>query len=419
MKKYISLILSIILMIVVTSCKKEYKVPDFKVPHYAGTANKTIEDIRNIYASYEEDGVYPICTDAEAFVIKVTVVSSDEATNFYKKMVVQDETGAIEISINRSGLFAEYPVGQDIFIDCSDLYVGAYGGVCQLGWADRDGDGSVDRIDQNYLGLYFYKDGLPHQVMPEEITNFVQQVEDNDRMVCRLVRLKNCHFAANAIGHPWSEDAATTERKIDTLNGAKVSNLIVRTVNYCNFHKMLVPAGTGDLVGIMSVYKTTSKTTYQLILRSIEDVYSFGRTESYSVNLLDPNWILDDGWNITSDPKLVHEGVREPTVSYAITPKINLVNSQMMMQWSVISITDSAYAANCDFAVEYTTNYEDPEPEWIPLEVNLRSGNIQRMVEVGQMPSTPFRIRFSYITTDASTAKWQIKAIQFNKFHQN
>ena len=42
----------------------------------------------------------------------------DESGNIYKQLVVGDETGAIIVGVNNSGLYAFCPVGQKVVIRC-------------------------------------------------------------------------------------------------------------------------------------------------------------------------------------------------------------------------------------------------------------------------------------------------------------
>lgn len=82
-------------------------------------------------------------------------------------MTIQDETGGIEISIDRTGLYNEYPVGQTIYLDCRGLIVGDYHNKHQVGWKYQ---GSVGRINQSALGRYIHKDGLPNPSTPSSPT---------------------------------------------------------------------------------------------------------------------------------------------------------------------------------------------------------------------------------------------------------
>ncbi len=65
--------------------------------------------------------------------IEGVVIGDDETGNIYSQIIVADETGAIVVSVNKSGLYAFTPVGQKVVIDCNGLCIGGYGQQAQLG----------------------------------------------------------------------------------------------------------------------------------------------------------------------------------------------------------------------------------------------------------------------------------------------
>ena len=61
------------------------------------------------------------------------ITCDDESGNLYKKLVVADETGAIVIGVNATGLYAFCSVGQKVVIDCKGLQIGSYRKQAQIG----------------------------------------------------------------------------------------------------------------------------------------------------------------------------------------------------------------------------------------------------------------------------------------------
>ena len=116
MKKILFAILPIALSV---SCSK---VSNFDTPDTAALAaeqaakaktfngatisyNALRAKVSTSFATYQENDAF------EGFVI-----SSDEGGNFYKKVYVQaaDKSGTIAVSIDKKGLYAEYPVGSKV-----------------------------------------------------------------------------------------------------------------------------------------------------------------------------------------------------------------------------------------------------------------------------------------------------------------
>lgn len=63
---------------------------------------------------------------------------------------VQDETGAIIVSVAQGGLYGYLPVGTEVIIDLKDLYVGNYGSQAQVGGltTDKNGNKTLGRLNR-------------------------------------------------------------------------------------------------------------------------------------------------------------------------------------------------------------------------------------------------------------------------------
>lgn len=418
------------LVIVFSSCTKEYDAPEFEAPVYNGEpANKTIADI---IAVYENAGkMDSICHAGETFIVKATVVSSDEGGNFYKSIVLQDETGGIQIPIDKSGLYNIYPVGQTVYINCQGLVVGNYRGVYQIGWIY---EGAVGRVNGAYIDRYLFKDGLPTDVS-NLITDINSPSDLNATNVNKLVRIKNCKFADNVIGQPWATDDYITNRAIESINQVSVSNFVVRTSNYAKFKKQHIPGGEGDLVGILSVYQSGSD-TYQLLLRTLDDVQSFGSFQNVYPMTFDNNSFISGGWSfIDMDGDnstkweikswngiiVTHLPADDNCEDWLVSPQIPISTvggSTMYIEHSLdVSQTLPDY-----YTVYYTTNYNGDVTacDWveIPITVYPTAFGLSNAFEIPNL-SSDFRLAFKYNKTNTTTAaQWSIKSIQFNKLIQ-
>ena len=408
MKRYSYLILMIVAMVAFSACNK-WEEPEFEVPTYQGEpANKTIADIINVYTAAGH--LDSICHAGETFIVRATVVSSDEGGNFYKNMVIQDETGAIQLQINQSGLCHTYPVGQTVYLNCSGLVVGNYHGVYQVGWIYN---GDVGRIDGHYLDRYLSRDGLPQPVEPIDI---MSAYDINEGNVCRLVRLHNVEFADDAVGKPWSEDAATTSRTIKSVNGEAVTNLVVRTSNYAKFRKALVPGGTGDLIGVLSVYNST----YQLMLRTSDDVLAFGTVQDvYSVSTANGSGWDYTGWTTNQD-YLLHNGVDAATDDWLVSPVLPTATIEGSTLFVEEAFFNTDATAQSKFTLHYTTDYTgDPATTvWYPLVYSdYRDGAGFYQAQVAQLNnlSGSVRIGCRYETHSADAGQWAVKGLHFQK----
>ena len=426
MKRFSGLFIALLFLgVMVVSCDKKWDEPAFNAPTYTGpAANKTIQDIIDVYAS--NGTMDSICHATDTFIVKAVVVSSDEGGNFYKTMVVQDETGALEIQINKSGLYADYPVGQTVYIKCNGLVVGNYHGIYQIGWIYQ---GSIGRIDGHFRDRYLFKDGLPKEVTPLEISS---PAGINSGNVCRLVRIKNCEFAADAIGKPWSEEAMTTSRTVSKINGIDVSDFVVRTSNYAKFRKILVPGGKGDLVGILTVYNST----YQFMLRDMNDIQSFGEiTDVYPINFnggID-GWTVNSGWNYYGPQQmLLHQSISGQAADFVTNdwavlsqpiPYSTVAGSDMTIE-HMINVISGEYDPYEICRVQYTTDLTSaPENcEWHDFTM-APNGYLTTITSISlgglENISSDFRIRVVYNCTGNSDIQWGIKGFHFTKLVTN
>lgn len=398
-------------LLTIQSCNK-WEEPEFEAPKYTGAAaNHTIRDIINVYSAAGK--MDSICHGSESFIVKATVVSSDEGGNFYKNMIVQDETGAIQIQINKSGLCHTYPVGQTVYINCKGLVVGNYHGMYQIGWIYN---GDVGRIDGHFLDQYLTKDGLPQEVTPLDITSPSDLSAEN---AGRLVRIRNCTFKQSDIGEPWSTEISTTSRYIATINGNSVSDLVVRTSNYAKFRKALVPDGTGDIVGILSVYNTT----YQLMLRTKDDVESFGHIQDvYPVSMNETSCDFNGGW-MGYQGYMAHPNATATCDDWLVSPAIaaNSINGSTLYVEQNLIGTDAN--VNNTFTIWYTTNYtgDAATTEWIQLPYTdvQTSGFYSAQIAKIDNLSGNVRFGFRYKATASYGGNWAVKALHFNKLVSN
>lgn len=215
--------------------------------------------------------------------IYVEVIGNDISGNIYKSMYVRDasmpdQTGlALNIAVDKTGLYNFYPIGQKMYIKCSGLYIGRYQNLPQLGYryADDNGMVSLGRIPDVVFTQHVIKSGLPpteEKDMPQpiEITD-VAQLEDPS-LYNQLVVLRNVQFAGDEVGQefapapPVGTNPTSTNRYF-TING-EGSGLALRTSSACRFFKRPVPAGVGDMTCIYAIYGDSK----QFYLRQYTDL---------------------------------------------------------------------------------------------------------------------------------------------------
>lgn len=125
--------------------------------------NTTIAELKAMYAS----GPTKIETNV---VIGGQVVSEDKSGNVYKSLYIQDDSGAIELKLGKSGLYNDYKLGQWVYVKCSGLTLGKYNGMLQLGFADPTGEYETSYLDVDYfISNHVFRGELGTPLEPKKV----------------------------------------------------------------------------------------------------------------------------------------------------------------------------------------------------------------------------------------------------------
>ena len=231
---------------------------------FAGYSRITINQLKAMYSG----GTQLI---NQLSYIEATVVADDESGNYYRTLVVQDETSGIDVKIYKNNLYEIFPVGTKLKIKLNGLYLGSYGGLTQLGYIFNSSFGSIEEF---LIGAHF--EIVPGGEPIEPTTLTINTI--SDQHLGKLIRFENVEFVGMDVGKTWAGTTATNR----TLTDCSGNTIIVRTSNYANFASQQLPYGNGELVAILSKFTTT----YQLYIRSLDDVNLDGErcTHDGSVN---------------------------------------------------------------------------------------------------------------------------------------
>ena len=260
------------------SCQDDVDAPGLNVPVATLKANTDIATVKAKYWEDTDNYYQQIPADAHE-IIAGRVISSDASGNIYKNLVIQDATGALAMSINANSLYNEYRIGQEIVIDLAGMYIGKYSTLEQLGFPDH----TAAYGDQTtFMPLEFFVEhsqlnGLPDASKIDTLTIQLSDLGNGNaeqmKYQSQLVRLNNVYFVDGG------EKAFCDGHKVNTnrtLKDDAGNEIIVRTSGYANYWSMTLPAEHGDVVGILSTYKSSGSLKWQLLMRSPSDLLNFG-----------------------------------------------------------------------------------------------------------------------------------------------
>lgn len=274
----------------------------------------------------------------EDYVIKGKVISSDAQGNVYRTLYLQDETGAIEVKVGKTGLYNEYKPGQIVYVKTQGLCLGAYRFMLSLGLPPSEediADGyNNTNIDLDILINQHLFKGEVAGLTAADTTVVTSASQLSDALLGRLVRfeglvsywgkdngnvypsfleqIKNSTGASDYTsysyqngkwisdndgsvydnsarpGYPglptWAYNDGTNRYYGSCLFKLDGSPLVVRSSGYAKFANKHIPT-SGTETGITAIYtKYCSSSgryiTYQLLVNRYEDIVFAGK-EAY------------------------------------------------------------------------------------------------------------------------------------------
>ena len=382
--------------------------------------------------------------------LNVVVIGNDVSGNIYKSMYVRDMNSerALNLSVDKTGLYNFYPVGQELYINCSGLYIGRYQNLPQLGfrYADDNGSVSLGRIPDAVFTRHVFKRGYPTLdeasiPKPIEITD-ISQLE-NPSLYNQLVVLRNVQFSGDEVGQefapaPPAGTNPTSTNRYFSINGEGA--FVLRTSSACRFFRRPVPAGIGDMVCIYAIYGDTK----QFYLRNYADLDTaqFNATgeinypifaASFSSDLSRFKVISIKGnarwtWGKYGDGCAMVQGSgtsKEANEDWLISDPIDIPERFTDIQFSFEQALSYKYNSDYNwYTARISTNYDpaihsDPrEADWTTLDIpNPHPGNNFTFENSGNIDLTSykgqtFRIAFVYKSDTETMATWEVNKVK-------
>lgn len=272
-----------------------YGNPDLKE-----TNLKTIAEVKEMFKT--EINNSDLKQVSQPMQLKVVVAGNDEGSNIYKSLYVQDNTGAFAISIDQSGLFGAFSVGQCVLIELKDLYVGGYEKQPQIGTLYFNENKGVDQVGrmtryqwQRHFKLLNPEEGLSAKPIVTDKMSKLNIERDCGRLVTLVgVRMQD----ADGV-----KVFAPSDRSVTLLGGCAnreitgMSDVVVRTSTYAKFANMPMPTEKLTITGIASRYRDG----WQLMPRKLEDIQTYTGSEVLD-DISDPSAVPAAGTGTAADP---------------------------------------------------------------------------------------------------------------------
>lgn len=274
---------SLLFSVALTACQGDWDEPPVydKVPFGNSNINDegiiTIAELKakypNVFASTDQNKQI-----TEDIKIRGRVTGNDLGSNIYKQFMIQDETGAIIVAVNQSGMHGFLAEGQEIVIDLKDLYIGGYRKQPEIG-QPYNGT-SIGRMNKELFQRHYKYVGQPDASKIEPIDFDVNM--SMEEHCAKLVTLRDVSFSPVAGLGTFAPD--TTQDKTVSIVGGCVnrslneypeSKVVIRTSTYAKFAAMKLPYDEVNkrprkcnITGIATRYNNT----WQILIRKESDI---------------------------------------------------------------------------------------------------------------------------------------------------
>lgn len=209
----------------------------------------TISDLKSLY---EIGGT----TISENIVICGQVISSDSAGNFYKTLMIEDNTSGIELKIGLFDLYASYPEGSVMYVKVKGLTIGRHYDGYVLGIGTPSGS----FYETDFLGTpaivekFVTTENMPGPLPPSEIS--IPQIDNS--LLCSLITIRDVRFLTPT-------GTFSGERTLRDRIGNRIK---IYTSPYATFANENLPATEFSITGVLLKYKDN----YQIVIRDLNDI---------------------------------------------------------------------------------------------------------------------------------------------------
>ena len=251
----------------------------------------TIEQLKNDY-NVTRNMINDTVRIADGTQIKGIVTGNDIEGNIYNEITIDDGTAGIIVCIAEGGLSGVMPVGQEVLIDLSGLYIGTYRTQPQIGvpYTATSTSGSKStypsRISRADWNTRFKLIGKPDASKVQPLEFDYEQLKGNEdelyKYAGRLVTVKGIEFALGGkkTYAPKSEGMSTgygvmrAFKNPTTGKDYTTNEFGIRTSCYSKWAAETLPTGKQNITGILTCYKSQTRyaVTAQILLRQKSDV---------------------------------------------------------------------------------------------------------------------------------------------------
>lgn len=248
--KKITFLLSLLLLF---SCVPDDEFDEPGPEAIPAVAAKVNADLKAVLGRYYQ-GKMETTYFEEDLVIEAYVISSDEAGNWYKELVVQDRPenplAGVAIKINMTSYFQFYNFGRKVYINLNGLSIGNVNGIPTLGIASGK---QVENIPQSRVSRHITRSSGVYDIVAKPIGS--HQFDENLKNL--YVKVENVQFSKILVDpeNPFTyaseaNDEFDGERILESCSGN--FPFILSTSTYADFAAFKLPKNSGSVKGVLT-----------------------------------------------------------------------------------------------------------------------------------------------------------------------
>lgn len=237
--------------------------------------NTSIAEVKSKYATYISNSSYTLVK--EDLVFDAYVIGNDTSGNLYQTLVLRKGDDGINIGINKTSLWVNFPVGTHVTVNLNGMYVGGYGKMAKIGipYSNSNGNIRLGNITEAQLNSNIKIIGYnakADELKPVEVkSSSWLKNQDKDKLAPTLIYMENVvikGYSNRAIFAKYTDSDASSGNGVNDILYFDGDQYTLRTSTLCDFASDTIPTDTVNIYGILTRYSNN----WQIQLRSINDI---------------------------------------------------------------------------------------------------------------------------------------------------
>lgn len=272
--------------------------PEFKFPEseVLELEEEVTSDIRTVINAFKQSETDIFSFDSEGnIVVSAYVISSDEAGNFYKMMIIQDSPenpgSGLELKIDMKSYYTKYNFGRKILLKLSGLSIVEKSGKFIVGYLSGN---SLTEIPESLLDRFIIRSPETVEIVPKQIS--LEAVYP--ALINTFVAIDQVQFLRADLGKSFASEAYDKyngERLIEQCNNLARSYLY--TSAYADFSTTLLPEQRFRLTAVLTSDFYSGEITF--VLNNPDDI------DTENEERCDPLFFQCPGGSISNEQDMI------------------------------------------------------------------------------------------------------------------